>query len=127
MKSESGSAPVETVAAIVLLLIMVLGLVQVAFALYARNVVASSVHEGARAVVELNASAARAPAVARRAALSSAGGLIDDLEMAVATTVSDREVLVRVRARATIDAPGPVLVSIPIEVTASATKELWPR
>lgn len=45
----------DAVAAIVLLMILVLGIIQVALTLYGRNVVDASAHEGLRAIVERGA------------------------------------------------------------------------
>lgn len=115
LSDERGSAPVETIGALVVLLVLTLGAVQVAFALYARNVVMSAAHEGARAVVERGAVVGDAEEVAAAVVARSAGGLVDDLAVDVATTATT----IRVSVRAKTAAFGPVPVRVPL--TASAT------
>lgn len=115
LTGERGSAPVETIGAIVMLVVLTLGAVQVAFALYARNVVMSAAHEGARAVVERGPVAGDAEEVAASVVTRSAGGLVDDLAVDVRATGTT----VTVNVRATAAAFGPVPVAVPL--TASAT------
>ena len=113
---ERGSAPVEGVFAIVMLIVMVLGALQVAFALYARNVLASAAHEGVRAAVERRAAAGDAVAVVAATVRRAAGGLIED----VAVTAVERGGRLTVRVRGTLDPVGPAPVSIPLVATATA-------
>ncbi len=124
---ERGSAPVETTFAIVILLLLVLGTIEVALALYARNVLIASAHEGARAAVEIGRGSSDASAIVEATVRRGAGGLVDDLDVAASITqVGDRS-LVNVTVRGVIDAYGPVPLPIPITARASATKEQLPR
>jgi len=121
---ERGSAVVESVFGIFVLLILVLGTVQVALSLYARNVVMTSVHEGARTVVEIGGSNDDGRLIATRAIERSAGSLIDELNVAVTSTTRSSRVHVNVTARGLLDAPGPVPIKIPVTVHAQATREV---
>ena len=119
---ERGSAPLEAIFAIVFLLLLVLGTLQVALALYARNVVASSAHDGARAAVELGRDPSSAERVARAVILRSAGGLVDDLDVAAGMIDSVESETVRVVVRGTLTPLGPIPVSIPFVTTARASR-----
>lgn len=119
LRDERGSAPLESVFAIVILIVLTLGAVQVAFTLYARNVIMSAAHEGARAVVERGAVAEDAQAVAASVVERSAGGLVDGLSVYVATSRS----MVRVHVRATTAPFGPVPVTLPLRATATTFVE----
>lgn len=119
LKDERGSAPVESIGAIVMLLLLTLGAVQVAFALYARNVVLSAAHEGARAVVERGAVAGDARAIATAVVRRSAGGLVDGLVV----DVTPAGTTIRVDVRATTAPFGPVPFRMPLEASATATLE----
>lgn len=119
LTQERGSAPLESIFAIVMLVVLTLGAVQVAFALYARNVVMSAAHEGARAVVERGAVAEDAQAVAFSVVERSAGGLVDGLSVDVSASGST----VRVHVRATTAAFGPVPVTLPLGATATSFRE----
>jgi Flp pilus assembly protein TadG len=119
LRDERGSAPLESIFAIVMLVVLTLGAVQVAFALYARNVVMSAAHEGARAVVERGAISEDAQAVAFAVVERSAGGLVDGLRVDVTTSGS----AVRVHVRATTAPFGPVPVALPLGATATSFRE----
>lgn len=119
LKGERGSAPLESVFAIVMLVVLTLGAIQVAFALYARNVVASAAHEGARAVVERGAVAGDARAIAVSVVQRSAGGLVDDLSVDVTRSGAT----VRVHVRGTAASFGPVPVRLPLRATATSFLE----
>ncbi len=118
-----GSAPVESVFAIVFLLFLVLAVLQLAFVLYARNVVAASVHEGARAAVELGRSPTEAVPVATESVRRSAGNLVDGLVIDVDTKQVGSRVLVVVRARGELESFGPIPLPVPVSVTATSTRE----
>ncbi|MDQ3646460.1 MAG: pilus assembly protein [Actinomycetota bacterium] len=113
-RAESGSAAVESIFAIVFLVSLVLGAIQVAFTLYGRNVIISSAHEGARAAIELGRSPEEAAVLARRTVERSAGSLVTGLHVDVASTQSAFERTVTVSVRAHIKAFGPIPVSIPV-------------
>ena len=120
MNDERGSAPVEGIFAIVMLVVLTLGGLQVALALYARNVAVSAAHEGARAIVERGAVAADAEAVAAGVVRRAAGGMVEDL----AVDVSGSRTLVSVHVRGTTARLGPVPVTIPLRATATVSREL---
>ncbi len=119
-RSESGSAPIEATFSIVLLMMIVLGVVEIAFALYSRNVVAAAAHEGARAALEIGRDTNDAARIAERTVETSAGGLVTGLQVDV--TGHDRErfraVIVRVTGR--LKPFGPVPIAVPFSETARA-------
>lgn len=124
---ERGSATVESIFAIVVLLLLTLGAVQVAFVLYARNVLLSAAHEGARAAVERGAEMHDAAALVSAVVRRSAGGLVSDVDVDAATSpVGDRDVLT-VKVRATVAAFGPVPFEVPVTATAASVRERGPR
>jgi Flp pilus assembly protein TadG len=106
--------------AIILLMTLMLGVVQVAFALYARNVVAASAHEGARAAVERGRTPSEAAAIARDVVARSTGRLIDDLTVDVAASRSADSRLITVRVRGLVTDFGPVPLPFPLSSTATA-------
>jgi hypothetical protein len=105
--------------AIVLLMLLTLGVIQVAFALYARNVVASSAHEGARAAVERGRDLEEARSIAMDVVERSTGRLVDDLEVDVATHELLGRRYVTVRVRGLVTDLGPVPIPIPLSSTAT--------
>ena len=119
---ERGSALVETIFAILFLIIFVLGVLQVSFALYARNVVASSAHEGARAAVELGRDPSSARSIARDVVARSAGGLVRGLDVETAVGRSSNGTVVRVLVRGSLTPFGPIPISIPFTTTAQASR-----
>jgi hypothetical protein len=122
-----GSAPVETVFALSILLFLVLGVVEVAFALYGRNVVAASAHEGARAAVELGRGPSDAVAVARRSVLRLAGGLVEGIRIHVEVQSSSTGERVRVRVTGRLRPFGPVPLPLPVDAVATSARNLPPR
>ena len=120
---ERGSAVVESIFGIFVLLMLSLGAIQVALTLYARNVVMAALHDGARAAIEMGGSIQGAEIVAQRVVLQSAGGLVDDLAIDVRAASSSERYSVTVRATGTLVAPGPVPVDLPLDATATATRE----
>jgi Flp pilus assembly protein TadG len=124
---ERGSAPVETIFAIVFLMLLVLGVLQVAFALYVRNVVASSAHEGARAAIELGRDPASARSIARDVVARSAGGLVRDLDVDTAVGRSSNGSVVRVLVTGSLTPFGPFPISIPFATTAHASRTVGSR
>jgi hypothetical protein len=120
--SEEGAAPLEAIFAIVFLLLLSLGVVQVALALYGRNVAISSVHEAARAAIELGRNPDEGAAIAQRTVERAAGGLVDDLRLAVVIEDLGGEEIVRVRLTGRLSAPGPIPVPLPLDVVATAVR-----
>jgi hypothetical protein len=121
--SERGSTSVESVLATVLLLLLTLGAMEVAFALYGRNVLISSAHEGARAAIELGRHPSDAAAVAERTVRSSAGGLVDRLEVQVSVAEDGDRSLVVVRVSGLVEPWGPVPLPVPVSARATASRE----
>jgi Flp pilus assembly protein TadG len=113
--------------AIVVLMFIVLGTIEVAFALYARNVVGAAAHDGARAAAELGRTSGDAREVARAAVVRSAGGLVDDLTVDATITGAGSRSVVRVHVAGTLKAFGPVPLPIPLESEATVTREVRVR
>jgi hypothetical protein len=114
---------VESIFAMVFVIVLMLGVVQVAFLLYARNVVAASAHEGARAVVERGASAADAQSIAGRTVRESAGGLVNDLSVAVDVRPGGELEHVTVVVSGRVKSFGPVPFPVSVRTSASSTRE----
>jgi Flp pilus assembly protein TadG len=125
--TDRGSAPVESIFAIVFILFLALGVIEVAFALYGRNVVMSSAHEGARAAVEYGRDPQQAAAIAEDTVRRAAGSLVDDLRVGVSTSDGGEVTTVQVRVQGVVDAFGPVPFPMPVDTTVSATREGLPR
>ena len=117
---EQGSAPVEMTFAIILLMLLTLGVIQVAFTLYARNVVMASAHEGARAALERGRTQSEAAAIVREVVARATGRLIEDLTVDVAVRGSADRRFVSVRVRGLVTDFGPVPVPIALSSTATA-------
>jgi Flp pilus assembly protein TadG len=124
--SSEGSAPVEFVFGALFACVLLFGVFEVAFALYGRNVLASSAHEAARAAIELGGTSADADAIARDTIERAAGGLVSGYDVAVATGRTDERLVVRVRVIGRLDAPGPLPIHLPVDLTATATREVPP-
>ncbi len=124
LNGERGSAPVESIFAIVMLVVLTLGALQVAFALYARNVLASAAHEGVRAVVERGAVAGDAQTVAAAVVERAAGGLVEDVGVIVSSDARGSRTIVRVHVRGRTSPFGPVPVTLPLSATATSAREL---
>jgi hypothetical protein len=122
MAPERGSALVESIFGIVFLMILSLGVAQLALTLYGRNVVIASAHEGARAATELGRDPGEAEAIALRTTRSATGSLVDDLEIEVVTEPVGNDDLVTVRLRGRLAAVGPVPITIPVEIQASSVR-----
>lgn len=122
--SERGSAPVESSFAIVILMLLVLGVMEIALALYGRNVLISSAHEAARAAVERGRDSHEAEAIARRTIKSAAGGLVDDLEVWVVERRLGATSIIRVSVSAVVNSFGPVPLPMPVSTDATATREV---
>jgi Flp pilus assembly protein TadG len=120
---EEGSAPVELTFAIVVLMLLSLGVIQVGLTLYARNVVLSAAHEGARAAVELDRGTSDASEAARRLVERAAGGVVDDLQVSTSTIEAGNRLVTRGMVSGLLDVPGPIPVSIPVRTTATASRE----
>lgn len=122
-KSERGSAPLESLFAMLFVVMLALGAIEVALVLYARNVISASAHEGARAGVELGRDPQEAAELARRTVERSAGGLVDELEVGVRVASTPDRSTVHVTVAGTLRVPGPVALPFPARATATATTE----
>ena len=120
--SDRGAAPLEAIFAIVFLLLLSLGVAEVALALYGRNVAVSSAHEGARAAIELGRSPIEGAVVAERTVQRAAGELVDDLQVSVSMDEVGANQVVRVRLTGRLRVPGPVPVALPLDVVARAVR-----
>ncbi len=125
-RTQRGSALLESIFALLLLLMLVLGAIQVAFVLYARNIVAASAHEGARAAVELERNADDARTVASEVVRSSAGGLVEEIEVAVSVQALGDLSIVRVRVTGRLKSFGIVPVRIPVGSVATSVRREAP-
>ena len=125
-RAQQGSALLESIFALLLLLMLVLGAIQVAFVLYARNVVAASAHEGARAAVELGRGAEDASMVASEVVRSSAGGLVEQMEVAVSVQALGDLSIVRVRLTGRLKSFGVVPIRIPVGSVATSVRREAP-
>jgi Flp pilus assembly protein TadG len=116
----------ESIFALLLLLVLVLGTIQVSFVLYARNVVAASAHEGARAAVELGRNPDDARTVAAEVVRSSAGDLVDQMEVAVSVQAAGDLLIVRVRVTGRLKSFGVVPWRIPVGSVATSVRREAP-
>lgn len=107
-----------------MLLVMVLGVVEVAFALYARNVVAAAAHEGARAAIEVGRDPQDAAVTARSTVEHSAGGLVTDLQVTTAVSAGEHP-QIRVVVSGVLKPFGPV--PLPLHFSSTATARLPER
>ena len=124
--NEDGTAPIEFVFCALFACFLLFGVIEVTFALYGRNVVASSAHEAARAAVELGGSGRDAEAIARGTVESAAGNLVNGYDVSVASDTSADRIIVRVRVSGHLDPPGPLPVRIPVDLTATSQRETTP-
>ena len=124
-RSEDGSAVVESVFGMLFLMILVIGVVQVALTLYARNVVMAAAHDGARAAVEIGGSSHDATVVARRVIEDSTGSLVDDLEVSASSIASRDRRIVHVRVIGSVSPPGPIPVDVPLSIEATSSREVF--
>lgn len=112
---------------IIILLVVVLGAVQVALTLYARNVVAAAAHEGARAAIELGRSPRDALVVARSTVQRSAGGLVDRMQVTMSFDGTGTGSVVQVRVAGLLDSPGPVPLRFPVSAVATSSRQEAPE
>jgi hypothetical protein len=122
LMGERGAAPVEAVFAIVFVMMMALGVIQVAFTLYARNVVDSSAHEGARAGIESGRSLDEAEAMAAEVVRNGAGGLVDDLQVTSDIWISGDDEVLRIRVTGRLRSFGIVPFEASFDRTATASR-----
>lgn len=126
-RSEKGGAPIEATFAIVLLMLLALGVIQVGLVLYARNVVAASAHEGARAAIERGTSRSDAAAIAQDVVRRASGSLVDDLDVQVGADERGDELIVVVRVSGVVTDLGPIPFPVPLSSTATAATDRTSR
>lgn len=126
-REQEGSAAVESIFAILILLFLALGVVQVALSLYARNVVAAAAHEGARAAIERGRTESEAAAIAYSAVRGASGGLVNDLKVEVGTRQLRGEVGVTVVVSGIVSDLGPLPIPITLSSRATARSSLVDR
>lgn len=114
---------VESAFAMVLLVVLALGVIEVALTLYARNVVLASAHEGARAAIEVGADPGSARAVATHTVRRSAGRLVEGLRVSVADTRLAGRSIVHVVVTGKLRPPGPLPALLPVSASATLTRE----
>lgn len=125
--SERGSAPIETTFAIVLLVVFVLGVLEVALAVYGRNVLNAAAHEGARAAVERGRDLSEVETIARATVERATGRLVDDLAIDVGATRTESRLVVRVEVSGALNPFGPIPLPLSFAATATASKETLSR
>lgn len=118
MSEERGSSTLESVFAIVLLMLLALGTMQVSFLLYARNVVRSSAHEAARVAIERGADDSEARTTAVRMVEGAVGGMVGDVHSHLERDHSMGRRSVVVVVRTVIRPAGPIPIQVPIRSTA---------
>ena len=111
-----GAVPVESVFGLLLLATISIAIVQIALVVFARNVVASAAHEGARVAIERERDVSVAKDVAIDVVTSTTGGLVSDIQV-VAETIGER-LYVRISGR--VDTVGPLPGAIQVSEEASA-------
>ena len=123
--TERGSAAVDSILGVIFIMIVALGVIEVALGLYARNTVLAAVHDGARAAVEVGGTSDRADALAMSTIEHSAGGLIHGVEVHTEVTRRAERLILRVFVRGTLDPPGPIPWHQSIFTSATAERELF--
>jgi hypothetical protein len=123
---DVGSASVDLIASLVLLIALTLGGIQLGLTLHARNVLMAAVHDGARRGVELGSSNADAVEIATRFVDDAAGGLVSDPHISARTHSDVDEFVIELHLDAHIDVPGPVPIKIPFSTNATASRSVRP-
>lgn len=119
---ERGTAIVEFPVAVLLLMVLTIGVAQVSFTLYSRNVLAASAHEGARAAAENGRSVDDARVIVTEVVRRATGRMTERLSVSVASSRAiGGGVSVSVRVRAALRPWGVVPISIPMTVEAEVT------
>jgi TadE-like protein len=123
LRKDRGSAPLQSIFSITVLMLLAMGVVEVALFLYGRNMLAASAHEGARAAIELGTDLEDASAIATTTIEKSTGRLLEDVEVAVSLEDLGERSIVVVEVTGRINAPGPIPFGPSVSARASATKE----
>ena len=125
--SDRGSLALESIFAIVLLMVIALGTMQVAFLLFARNSIQASAHEAARVAIERGADISEARFIAHRVVDASVGGMVNDLRVDVSRDHSGLQQRVTVVVHASVTPSGPVPFEMPVRATARLSTVAEPR
>ena len=104
-------------------MVLAMGVVQVVMLLYARNMVAASAHEGARAAVELGRGPRSADEIARATIRDSTGELLDDVVVDVTVQARGTRSVVVVDVSGRLSYPGLLPFSPSLTARASASQE----
>ena len=126
-QSEDGATVVESVFAILFLVTLLLGTVQIVFTLYARNVIRAAAQEGARSAIERGASGVDASDAALSTVTRAAGGLVRELDVAVSRSPHDDGKLMTVRVQGHLRPLGPLPFNTAITAVAHAHAPAGPR
>lgn len=118
---------IESVFAILFLITLLLGTVQVVFTLYSRNVVRAAAQEGVRSAIERGATGADAGGAARTTVARAAGGLVRGLDVAVSRTAYEDGDLMTVRVRGRLRPLGPLPFDTAVTAVARAVAPGDPR
>lgn len=108
------------------LMLLCLGVCQLALTLYARNTVIANAHEAARSAIELGRDPSEVEAIAREAVDRAAGRVVDELGVVINTTADSEEVAVSVTLTGVLHAFGPLPMNLPVEVTARSSRAVVP-
>ena len=120
--NERGSATVQFPIAVLIVMVLTLGVAQVSLALYGRNVLAASAHEGARAAVENGRTIDEARVIATEVVRRATGRMAERLEVNVFSSPSlGGGQTVRVQVRAALRPAGVLPLAIPITLEAEVT------
>jgi TadE-like protein len=126
-RREAGNAPIQAIFAIAFFMLLAMGVVQVVMLLYARNMVAASAHEGARAALELGRNPRSADQIARATIRDSTGSLLDGVDVDVMIQGAGGRSVVVVDVSGRLSYPGLFPFSPSITARASASKEIPAR
>lgn len=127
LTEQDGSAPLDAVFGIVILMLLALGTMQIALTLYAHNAVRASAYEAARAAAEIGATGAHARSVALQTVAGTAGGLVEGIRISLSRRAAPEGPVVFVEITGRQRAIGPIPLAFPIDVTASSLVEELPR
>lgn len=121
-RDDGGSAVVDFVLVLLVLVPMVLGILQVALVLHVRNTLAAAAAEGARVAATAGRGPAEGQAVTRAQVDEAVAGRFAE-DITVSRTVLDGQPMVVVTVRATVPALGIGGPGVALEVSGHAVEE----
>lgn len=124
---QQGTVVVGSLFAMVFLLTLLLGTVQIVFTLYSRNVIQAAAYEGVRSAIERGASDTAATSAARAAVTRAAGGLLARLDVFVERSPMRDGTLVRVEVVGRLRPVGPLPMHLPVSAVAHSVAVGEPR